>query len=65
MRPRPLRVGRELQAGTVWTNIWAVVVDQFEEGGFTQSGMGRLNGLRGLAEFQEIKHMVHAALCGA
>lgn len=58
---RPLRVGRELQAGTVWTNTWAVVVDQFEEGGFKQSGMGRLNGLRGLAEFQEIKHLVHAA----
>lgn len=62
---RPLRVGRELQAGTVWTNTWAVVVDQFEEGGFKQSGMGRLNGLRGLAEFQEIKHMVHPAPRGA
>lgn len=52
---RPLRVGRELRAGTVWTNTWAVVVDQFEEGGFGQSGLGRLNGLRGLAEFQEDK----------
>ncbi|WP_324189316.1 aldehyde dehydrogenase family protein [Nocardia otitidiscaviarum] len=62
---RPLRVGRELEAGTVWTNTWAVVVDQFEEGGFKQSGMGRLNGLRGLGEFQEIKHMVHPAPRGA
>ncbi|MBL1079269.1 aldehyde dehydrogenase family protein [Nocardia sp. 2] len=62
---RPLRVGRELQAGTVWTNTWAVVVDQFEEGGFKQSGLGRLNGLRGLGEFQEIKHMVHASPRGA
>jgi acyl-CoA reductase-like NAD-dependent aldehyde dehydrogenase len=52
---RPLRVGRELRAGTVWTNTWAIVVDQFEEGGFGQSGLGRLNGLRGLAEFQEHK----------
>jgi betaine-aldehyde dehydrogenase len=52
---RPLRVGRELRAGTVWTNTWAVVVDQFEEGGFGHSGLGRLNGLRGLAEFQEDK----------
>ncbi|WP_433579495.1 aldehyde dehydrogenase family protein [Nocardia brasiliensis] len=59
---RPLRVGRSLQAGTVWTNTWAVVVDQFEEGGFKQSGMGRLNGLRALAEFQEIKHLVHPAV---
>jgi acyl-CoA reductase-like NAD-dependent aldehyde dehydrogenase len=55
---RPLRVGRELRAGTVWTNTWAVVVDQFEEGGFGQSGLGRLNGLHGLAEFQEHKTYV-------
>jgi acyl-CoA reductase-like NAD-dependent aldehyde dehydrogenase len=52
---RPRRVGRQLRAGTVWTNTWAVVVDQFEEGGFGQSGLGRLNGLRGLQEFQEYK----------
>ncbi|MFI6276943.1 aldehyde dehydrogenase family protein [Streptomyces sp. NPDC050988] len=56
---RPLRVGREIKAGTVWTNTWAVVHDQFEEGGFRQSGMGRLNGVRGLEEFQETKHLVH------
>ncbi|WP_326685226.1 aldehyde dehydrogenase family protein [Streptomyces microflavus] len=58
---RPLRVGREIQAGTVWTNTWAIVHDMFEEGGFKQSGMGRLNGMRGLEEFQETKHYVHAA----
>ncbi|WP_330455669.1 aldehyde dehydrogenase family protein [Streptomyces sp. NBC_00820] len=58
---RPLRVGRELDAGTVWTNTWAVVVDQMEEGGFKQSGVGRLNGERALEEFQEIKHIVHLA----
>jgi acyl-CoA reductase-like NAD-dependent aldehyde dehydrogenase len=52
---RPRRVGRRLKAGTVWTNTWAVVVDQFEEGGFKQSGLGRLNGVRALAEFQEYK----------
>ncbi|MGW7200225.1 aldehyde dehydrogenase family protein [Streptomyces chryseus] len=52
---RPRRVARRLKAGTVWTNAWAVVVDQFEEGGFKQSGLGRLNGLRGLEEFQEHK----------
>jgi betaine-aldehyde dehydrogenase len=52
---RPRRVGRQLRAGTVWTNSWALVVDQFEEGGFGQSGLGRLNGLRGLEEFQEYK----------
>ncbi|MCK2244631.1 MULTISPECIES: aldehyde dehydrogenase family protein [unclassified Crossiella] len=55
---RPLRVGRELRAGTVWTNSWAIVADQFEEGGFGQSGLGRLNGLRGLSQFQEDKTYV-------
>ncbi|MEU3186304.1 aldehyde dehydrogenase family protein [Streptomyces sp. NPDC006923] len=58
---RPLRVGRELEAGTVWANTWAVIVDQMEEGGFKQSGVGRLNGVRGLEEFQETKHIVHPA----
>jgi acyl-CoA reductase-like NAD-dependent aldehyde dehydrogenase len=57
---RPRRVGRQLQAGTIWTNTWAVVVDQFEEGGFKQSGVGRLNGLRGLEEFQEFKTYAQA-----
>ncbi|MFV0464407.1 MAG: aldehyde dehydrogenase family protein [Nostocoides sp.] len=52
---RPRRVARRVRAGTVWTNAWAVVVDQFEEGGFGQSGVGRLNGIRGLEEFQEYK----------
>ncbi|QXJ23435.1 aldehyde dehydrogenase family protein [Actinomadura graeca] len=56
---RPVRVGRRLAAGTVWTNTWAVVEDQFEEGGFGQSGLGRLNGPGGLAEFQEHKTYVH------
>jgi acyl-CoA reductase-like NAD-dependent aldehyde dehydrogenase len=56
---RPRRVGRQLKAGTVWTNTWALVVDQFEEGGFKQSGVGRLNGLRGLEEFQEYKTYAH------
>src|SRR3954471_2016604 len=58
---RPMRVGRELDAGTVWTNTWAAVVDQFEEGGFKQSGVGRLNGLRSLEEFLETKTLLHAA----
>ncbi|MEV6559521.1 aldehyde dehydrogenase family protein [Nocardia sp. NPDC051756] len=60
----PLRVMREIKAGTVWTNTWAIVHDMFEEGGFKQSGLGRLNGLRGLEEFQETKHFVHAAARG-
>ncbi|MFG1817663.1 aldehyde dehydrogenase family protein [Kribbella sp. NPDC049174] len=56
---RPRRIGSRLQVGTVWTNTWAVVVDEYEEGGFKQSGIGRLNGLRGLEEFQEFKTYAH------
>ncbi|MEV7005212.1 aldehyde dehydrogenase family protein [Streptosporangium sp. NPDC051022] len=55
---RGLRVADALDAGTVWTNGWAVVLDQFEEGGYKQSGLGRLNGDRALEEFQEYKHIV-------
>ncbi|MFF2654220.1 aldehyde dehydrogenase family protein [Streptomyces sp. NPDC058045] len=61
---RPLRVGRRLDAGTVWINDWGVIRDQFEEGGFKQSSLGRLNGPRALAEFQEIKHLVHTPRTG-
>jgi acyl-CoA reductase-like NAD-dependent aldehyde dehydrogenase len=45
---RPLRVGRELDAGTVWTDTWGLIVDQMDEGGFENSGMGRLNGSQAL-----------------
>lgn len=55
---RGLRMADALDAGTVWTNGWAVVLDEFEEGGYKSSGLGRLNGRRGLEEFQEYKHIV-------
>lgn len=54
---RSLRVSAQVEAGTVWTNAWAQILDQFEEGGYRKSGLGRLNGLGGLAEFQEVKHI--------
>lgn len=59
-RDRSLRMPGKIEAGTVWVNAWAVVFDQFEEGGFKQSGFGRLNGRTALAEFQEYKHVVQA-----
>ncbi len=31
---RSLRVSSRIEAGTVWTNAWAQILDQFEEGGF-------------------------------
>jgi acyl-CoA reductase-like NAD-dependent aldehyde dehydrogenase len=55
---RPLRIARELQAGTVWVNDWAMMRDEFEEGGYKQSGRGRLRGLAGLDDFLEYKHIV-------
>ena len=54
---RPLRVARALHAGTVWINDWASIHDQFEEGGFKQSGRGRLRGHAGLDDFLECKHI--------
>ncbi|WP_136669239.1 aldehyde dehydrogenase family protein [Flavobacterium sp. H122] len=55
----PLRVIRELEAGTVWINNWAQVNDEFEEGGYKLSGLGRLNGLSAMHDFVEYKHIFH------
>ena len=54
------RVSRELQAGTVWTNTWAEINDGFAEGGYKQSGIGRLRGPLAITEFQEAKTVVHS-----
>lgn len=54
------RLTAALAAGTVWINAWAQVMDAFEEGGYKCSGLGRLNGPGGLAEFQEVKHVVRS-----
>ncbi len=54
------RVSREIQAGTLWTNTWAAINDGFAEGGFKQSGIGRLRGPLAIADFQEAKTVVHA-----
>ncbi|KUY99856.1 MULTISPECIES: aldehyde dehydrogenase family protein [unclassified Burkholderia] len=54
---RSMRVARALQAGTVWINDWAKVYDEFEEGGYRQSGLGRLNGAAAIDDFIEYKHI--------
>lgn len=54
---RALRVSRELEAGTIWVNDWATIYDEFEEGGFKQSGQGRLNGVTAIDDFIEYKHI--------
>jgi betaine-aldehyde dehydrogenase len=55
---RPLRVARSLDSGTVWVNDWGTLYDQFEEGGFKQSGQGRMRGLAVMEDFIEYKHIV-------
>jgi betaine-aldehyde dehydrogenase len=54
---RPLRVAHALDAGTIWINDWAKVYDEFEEGGFKQSGLSRMNGVAVLEDFVEYKHI--------
>lgn len=54
---RPIRVSRNLDCGTVWVNDWAVVYDECEEGGYKQSGLGRLNGMAALEDFIQCKHI--------
>ena len=54
------RVTREIQAGTIWTNAWAELNDGFAEGGYKQSGIGRLRGPLAITDFQEAKTVVHA-----
>ncbi|WP_299069033.1 aldehyde dehydrogenase family protein [uncultured Psychrobacter sp.] len=55
---RSFRVAREVEAGTIWFNDWAVMRDEFEEGGYKQSGVGRLRGQSTLEDFIEVKHLV-------
>jgi acyl-CoA reductase-like NAD-dependent aldehyde dehydrogenase len=54
---RSLRVAQAIDAGSVWINDWAQVFDSTEEGGFKQSGLGRLNGLASFEDFIEYKHI--------
>jgi acyl-CoA reductase-like NAD-dependent aldehyde dehydrogenase len=54
------RVSREVEAGTIWTNAWATMNDGFAEGGYKQSGVGRLRGPVAITEFQEAKTVVHS-----
>ena len=61
----PLRVALQLDFGTVWFNAWAAMADQFEEGGFKQSGLGRMRGLAVIDDFTEYKHIALRATAPA
>jgi betaine-aldehyde dehydrogenase len=53
----PLRVALALESGSVWLNDWAKLHDQFEEGGFKASGLGRMRGFAVIDDFIEFKHI--------
>ncbi|RDI75542.1 NAD-dependent aldehyde dehydrogenase [Gaiella occulta] len=54
---RAWRVGRAIRAGTIWINTYHHFYDEMEVGGFKRSGVGRQQGLEGLYEFTETKHL--------
>jgi betaine-aldehyde dehydrogenase len=54
---RAWRISRAVQAGTVWVNTYHHFYPEAEVGGFKQSGLGRQQGLEGLYEFTETKHI--------
>ena len=53
----PLRVALALEAGSIWVNDWAQLHDQFEEGGYKESGVGRMRGFAVIDDFIEFKHI--------
>jgi len=58
---RALRVARALRDGTVWINDHNRLFAEAEAGGYRRSGLGRLHGYEGLADFLEIKHIYQNA----
>jgi len=54
---RALRLARALRNGTVWINDHNKLFAEAETGGYRQSGLGRLHGYDGLADFTELKHI--------
>ncbi|TDB86316.1 aldehyde dehydrogenase [Actinomadura sp. KC216] len=54
---RAWRVGRAVSAGTVWINTYHHFYGEAEVGGFKKSGLGRQQGVEGIAEFTETKHL--------
>jgi len=54
---RAWRVGRALRSGTIWINTYHHFYPEAEVGGFRRSGIGRQQGVEGLYEFTETKHL--------
>jgi betaine-aldehyde dehydrogenase len=54
---RAWRVGRAVRSGTVWINTYHHFYPEAEVGGFRSSGLGRQQGIDGLLEYTETKHL--------
>ncbi|MGH3654395.1 aldehyde dehydrogenase family protein [Glutamicibacter sp.] len=54
---RAQRVAQSLRHGTVWINDYHPYLPQAEWGGFGKSGFGRENGIQGLNEYRETRHI--------
>lgn len=54
---RAWRLGREIEAGTIWINTYNRFYSELEVGGVKQSGVGRQQGVVGLEEFTEVKSL--------
>ncbi|MCE8024591.1 MULTISPECIES: aldehyde dehydrogenase family protein [Halomonadaceae] len=57
-RQRAVRIGRQLQAGSVWLNGEQLVLPETGWGGFKRSGIGRELGPWGLSAYLAVKHLV-------
>jgi acyl-CoA reductase-like NAD-dependent aldehyde dehydrogenase len=58
---RGMRLARALRNGTVWINEHNRLFAEAETGGYRRSGIGRLHGYEGLADFLETKHIFRNA----
>lgn len=54
---RAWRVGRAVESGTIWINTYHHFYGEAEVGGFKRSGIGRQQGIEGILEFTETKHL--------
>lgn len=52
---RAHRIARQLQAGTVWINLYRAITFNSPFGGYKASGMGRVNGSEAVEEFLQTK----------
>jgi len=51
------RVANKVESGTIWINSHGRTFAEIENGGYKESGIGRLHGVEGLAEFMQTKHI--------